>query len=141
MVVKFPLNLIGSASFVVLDTDYDNYGLICTCQDMNLWVTYAHRRSCSLLHRDPEADNTVTADNMKKLLDSQVDDASHDFDKISHSSCSYDTATGLNIDVDKIIGGGSDLMSDEDYDLYYGDFEPDAEILSKSEVEKLMDNQ
>ena len=97
-------------------------------------MTYAHRRSCSLLHRDPEADNTVTSDNMKELLDSQIDDASHDFDKISHTSCSYDTATGLNIDVDKIIGGGSDLVSDEDYDLYYGDYEPDAEILSLNEV-------
>ena len=25
-------DIIGSASFVVLDTDYDNYGLLCTCQ-------------------------------------------------------------------------------------------------------------
>ena len=50
MIVRFPLStkpehslipililtcssdIIGSASFVVLDTDYDNYGLLCTCQ-------------------------------------------------------------------------------------------------------------
>ena len=26
------LDAIGSASYVVLDTDYDNFGLLCTCQ-------------------------------------------------------------------------------------------------------------
>ena len=89
MIVKFPLSkhyhdvqcdnipscvsdIIGSASFVVLDTDYDNYGLICTCQDVNLYLLYTHRRSCSLLHRNPVADNSPTSAQMKKLLDSQV---------------------------------------------------------------------
>ena len=65
-------DLIGSASFVVLDTDYDNYGLICTCQDVNLYLLYTHRRSCSLLHRNPAADNSPTSAQMKELLDSQV---------------------------------------------------------------------
>ena len=30
---------IGAASFVVLDTDYTSYGLICTCQEIDLFIT------------------------------------------------------------------------------------------------------
>ena len=70
---------------------------------------------------------------MKELLDSQVghgqpsprcqqtiirqvDDASHDFDLISHENCSYDTATGLNINVDEILNGKDpEKMSEEEY--------------------------
>ena len=63
MVVRFPLSkskeillsillfylidLIGSASFVVLDTDYDNYGLVCTCQVNISWDNEGE--TCSLL--------------------------------------------------------------------------------------------
>merc|ERR1712038_1036190 len=110
MIVRFPLNIIGSASFVVLDTDYDNYGLLCTCQDVNLVLTYAHRRSCSILHRDPDPSeaNTETAAAAKRLLDSQVAAASHDFDAIPHSGCSYDTSGSLNINVDTLLGGGKE---------------------------------
>ena len=41
---------------------------------MNLVLTYAHRRSCSILHRDPDPSeaNTETAAAAKRLLDSQV---------------------------------------------------------------------
>merc|ERR1711910_306414 len=68
MIVRFPLNVVGSSNYIVMDTDYDNYGLVCTCQvltemfssllsvisfsqDMDLFFTYAHRRSCSILQR------------------------------------------------------------------------------------------
>ena len=37
------LDLIGSASFVVLDTDYDNYGLICTCQVATIPSCHCYR--------------------------------------------------------------------------------------------------
>ena len=92
---------------------------------------------------------------MKELLDSQVghgqpsprcqqtiirqvDDASHDFDLISHENCSYDTATGLNINVDEILNGKDpEKMTEEEYDLIYGDYEPDAEVLSAQEVVNL----
>ena len=30
---------IGAASFVVLDTDYSSYALICTCQEIDLFIT------------------------------------------------------------------------------------------------------
>merc|ERR1712168_663790 len=88
MIVRFPLNVVGSSSFTVLDTDYDNYAMICTCQDMDLFFTYAHRLSCSIMQRSPEEDPAITS-KMRKLLDNQVDDASHDFDKIKHEGCDY----------------------------------------------------
>ena len=104
-------------------------------QDVNLLVTYAHRRSCSILHRNiSNPDNVETANKLKKLLDDQVDDASHDFDTISHSSCSYDKTEGLSIDVDKIIGHDDGVLTDEEYDDYYGDYEPDAELLDDNQV-------
>jgi len=138
MIVRFPLNLIGSASFVVLDTDYDNYGLVCTCQDVNLYLLTAHRRSCSLLHRNPVADNSPTSAQMKKLLDSQVDDASHDFDVISHENCSYDTDKGFNINVDEILNGKEpEVMTEEEYDAIYGDYEGVVEVLSAQQLNNI----
>jgi len=59
MNVRFPLNPIGAASFVVLDTDYTSYGLICTCQEIDLFITTGHRRSCSMLQRAVEEDEAV----------------------------------------------------------------------------------
>jgi len=73
--------LVGASSFVVLDTDYENSGLVCTCQDLNLFITKAHRRSCSILQRDAVEDSNIT-DKMFTILDSQLEDASHDFDRI-----------------------------------------------------------
>ena len=61
MIVRFPLSkiynkifswnirkyldVVGSSSYVVMDTDYDNHAMVCTCQDMDLFFTFAHRRS------------------------------------------------------------------------------------------------
>merc|ERR1712102_12353 len=103
MIVRFPLNVVGSSSFVVMDTDYDSYAMICTCQDMDLFFTFAHRRSCSILQRNKEEDPEITR-KMKELVDSQVDNASHDFDKIKQEGCEHGKDTVLNIDVDKILG-------------------------------------
>merc|ERR1712211_143766 len=60
MYVRFPLNPIGAASFVVLDTDYSSYALICTCQEIDLFITTGHRRSCSILQRAVEEDEAIT---------------------------------------------------------------------------------
>merc|ERR1712066_852036 len=32
MIVRFPLNVVGSSSFTVMDTDYDSQAMVCTCQ-------------------------------------------------------------------------------------------------------------
>merc|ERR1712098_982111 len=102
MLVRFPLNVVGASSFVVVDTDYDSYGMICTCQDIDVFFTFAHRRSCSILQRSLDEDPNIT-EKMKKTIDEQIDDASHDFDKIKHDGCEYGKEKALNIDVDKIL--------------------------------------
>jgi len=138
MIVRFPLNIIGSSNFVVLDTDYSGSGLVCTCQDINLLFTFAHRRSCSILHRDPQADTAESSERLKSLLNSQVEDASHDFDEIQHDGCNYGDDSGFNINVDKILGQGEEVtITDDNYDLYYGDYEGDVEILSSAEIEQI----
>merc|ERR1711988_1099028 len=104
MVVRFPLNLLGASSFVVLDTDYQNSALLCTCQDLNLFITKAHRRSCSILQRKALEDTSII-EQMFGILDSQLDDASHDFNRIKQEDCDYGE-DGFKIDVDKILGAG-----------------------------------
>merc|ERR1712107_723291 len=58
-----------------------SYALICTCQEIDLFITTGHRRSCSILQRAVEEDEAIT-DKLIELLDSQVPDSSHDFDPI-----------------------------------------------------------
>ena len=70
---------------------------------MDLFFTYAHRRSCSILQRSSTEDTGIT-ETMSQLLDGQIEDASHDFDKIKQEGCEYDKEKVLNIDVDKILG-------------------------------------
>eukprot|EP00090_Calanus_glacialis_P026281 TRINITY_DN4129_c0_g2_i1.p1 TRINITY_DN4129_c0_g2~~TRINITY_DN4129_c0_g2_i1.p1 ORF type:complete len:123 (-),score=38.79 TRINITY_DN4129_c0_g2_i1:161-484(-) len=70
---------------------------------MDLFFTYAHRLSCSILQREQTEDPAITK-RMRDLVDSQVDNASHDFDKIKQEGCDYNKEKVLNIDVDKILG-------------------------------------
>ena len=49
--------MMGSSSYVVLDTDYSTSALLCTCQEVSVFsLFYVHRVSCSLLQRSPEED-------------------------------------------------------------------------------------
>jgi hypothetical protein len=48
---------------------------------MNLLVTYAHRRSCSILQRSRLEDPGATAAMQAVLNTALGEDASHDFDK------------------------------------------------------------
>jgi len=105
MNVRFPLNPIGAANFVVLDTDYTSYGLICTCQEIDLFITTGHRRSCSMLQRAVEEDEAITS-KLTELLDSQVPDSSHDFDPIKQEGCEHGREKAWTIDPEKVIGGG-----------------------------------
>ena len=36
-----------------MDTDYNDYALLCTCQSAGLIITTLHRRSCTILGREP----------------------------------------------------------------------------------------
>ena len=78
---------------------------------MDLFFTFAHRRSCSILQRDSAEDADIT-ERMSTLLDEQIDDASHDFDKIKQEGCEYEKEKVINIDVDKILGlkGNSEVQ-------------------------------
>merc|ERR1711973_342088 len=101
MIVRFPLNAIGSASYIVMDTDYTTYGLLCTCQEMDLFITSAHRISCSILQKSATEDPAV----IEKMSNLVPEKYQHDFDKIDHSECEYDREKAWNIDVDKILSG------------------------------------
>ena len=56
------LGLLGTASFVIMDTDYSNYALICTCQGKKFFfdILTFHRRSCTILQRSPERDSAIS---------------------------------------------------------------------------------
>jgi len=127
MVVRFPLNAIGSASYVVTDTDYETYGMVCTCQSVDLFITTAHRISCSILQRDPVENEEIT----KKLMDTVEEKYTHDFDKIDQDNCEYNREKAWNIDVDKIIGNLGN--ADETEVDYYAD----VEILSREELAEI----
>merc|ERR1712213_184758 len=124
MIVRFPLNVIGASSYIVMDTDYDSYAMTCTCQDMDLFFTFAHRRSCSILQRSPTEDEDITQ-RMSALLDGQIDEASHDFDRIKQEGCDYDKEKVINIDVDKILGlkGNSEVRDIVDETVSEFEFE------------------
>merc|ERR1711872_755008 len=59
MMVKFPLNPAGLASYTVLDTDYNSYSMVCTCQDFKIFWKLLHRVSCSILQRSPLEDINI----------------------------------------------------------------------------------
>jgi hypothetical protein len=125
MLVRFTLNPFGSASFVILDTDYDNYALICTCQSKKFLfeVLTFHRRSCTILQRSSELDASISR-KMHDLLNEQIpsDDgdelADHDFDNVSQTGCNYeDNGKGLQLDVEKILGSGTEEVGSVVKDL------------------------
>ena len=66
IILKFDMDFtdpLGPATFVVMDTDYDNSALLCTCQDKKFFFDFLtfHRRSCTILERSPVRDSSVTS--------------------------------------------------------------------------------
>merc|ERR1711953_1462727 len=98
MMVRFPLNKFGASDFVILDTEYLTYGLVCTCQGLQLFFTYGHRRSCSILQRSSTEDPAIT-ERMRDLLYAQIEDTRDDFKKITQEGCDYDKES-VNIDLE-----------------------------------------
>ena len=95
---------------------------------MDLLLTYAHRRSCSILQRSRVEVPEITVA-MKAVLDAALgEDASHDFDAIDQTGCADpDRESAINIDVDRLLGLKEE--DEEEYEDIYGDYEPDAELL------------
>ena len=100
----------GTASYVILKTDYDNYALLCTCQAKKILSLFTFpRRSCTILQREPIYDPEISKmlhDTLNEAIGEDEDELpDHDFDRIDHRNCNYnDDGKGLNIDVDKILG-------------------------------------
>merc|ERR1711963_305572 len=138
MIVRFPLNVVGSSSYVVTDTDYDNHAMICTCQDMDLFFTFAHRRSCSILQRSPTEDEDITQ-RMSALLDGQIDEASHDFDRIKQEGCEYNKEKVLNIDVDKILGlkGNSEVRDAVNSEFEFSNADKTIDQIKEEAIDQL----
>lgn len=137
MVVQFPLNVIGPSSYVIMDTDYNTYGLLCTCQDRSSFGITLSRRSCSILQRSPEEDTDIT-NKMKAVVDSDVEDGSHDFEKITQTGCNFGKDKVFSIDVDKILNSGGKGISDtvkEAVDTITSEF--DGSVLVKGDAERL----
>ena len=66
IILKFDTDItdpLGPATFVIMDTDYDNSALLCTCQDKKFFFDFLtfHRRSCTILERSPVRDSSVTS--------------------------------------------------------------------------------
>lgn len=89
--VKFPLSLAGLASFIVFDTDYDNYAGIYSCQS----IAFTHRQTAVILSRKPTLEKSIT----DKLRDRLARDQVNPFDLsiISHDKCNYNTNYTLEI--------------------------------------------
>ncbi len=43
-----------------MDTDYDSYALVCSCQQKNVVFFTVHRRSCTILQREPIPDEEIS---------------------------------------------------------------------------------
>merc|ERR1712039_144530 len=73
-----------------------------------LVITTLHRRSCTILGREPVR-NPDTMRKLKNFLDQRLitGDApfSDDFDIIDHRNCDYDSTQGLALDPDAVLGG------------------------------------
>ncbi|XP_053617700.1 apolipoprotein D-like [Plodia interpunctella] len=95
MKVNFPLSVAGSASYIVLSTDYTNYAAIFTCQHLPI----GHRRSATILSRTKELDRMYT-DKMRQKLSSYGVDP-FDLSIISQSDCPHHKqGEGVNINID-----------------------------------------
>ncbi|XP_069678986.1 apolipoprotein D-like [Periplaneta americana] len=92
MQVRFPLSLAGSASYIVLMTDYENYAGVFTCQKL----AFAHRQSASILSRTPTLDK-VYVDKIRSRLSSYGVDP-FDLSIIEHS-CSPPNEDTLDINI------------------------------------------
>merc|ERR1712013_85541 len=115
-------------------TDYSSYALICTCQEIDLFITTGHRRSCSILQRAVEEDEAIT-DKLIELLDSQVPDSSHDFDPIKQEGCEHGREKAWTIDPEKVIGGGVGSSVREAVDQIANEFEFKTAEQVKEEAE------
>merc|ERR1711956_79480 len=96
-----------------------------------------HRRSCTILQRSSEKDATISR-KLHDLLNKEIpsDDgelADHDFDDVSQTGCDYaDNGKGLQLDVEKILGSGTEEVGS----VVVGLVEQVDELFSKKDKER-----
>jgi len=81
MRVKWPDNIVGSATFSVADTDYESYALIIECQ--KLWL--ASRTNAAILSRTPDLPPELIT-KLRGTVDGLSLD-SKDFSTMEHDNC------------------------------------------------------
>lgn len=85
--------MIGAATFSILDTDYDTYAGLFTCQKL----PFSHRQSATILSRTPKLDKTQV-DKLRQVLSQNGVDPK-DLDIITQSRCEYITKPGDRIQI------------------------------------------
>ncbi|XP_068087065.1 apolipoprotein D-like [Anabrus simplex] len=98
MIVDFPLNLAGTASYIVFTTDYHNYAGVFTCQKL----PSTHRLSASILSRNPTLDNNLIDKILHQLRSFHVSDS---LNEIPHDKCPNEKeALNIHMHHDSIPG-------------------------------------
>ena len=89
--------------------------IIFLSQNVELYFTYGHRRSCSILQRNSTEDPVIT-ERLRNLLHDQIEDDRDNFTKINQEGCDYDKES-VNIDQvgerDSELGAIVNLWSSE----------------------------
>merc|ERR1712179_369799 len=97
MRIKWPDNILGSATFTVVDTDYTGYALIVECQ--KLWLV--SRTNAAILSREPTlAPELITK--LKGTVDG-MDLDSTDFSSMRHENCIPDGQADFDFNFDESI--------------------------------------
>uniref|UniRef100_A0A1B6D487 Apolipoprotein D n=1 Tax=Clastoptera arizonana TaxID=38151 RepID=A0A1B6D487_9HEMI len=94
MVVNFPLNVAGTASYIVFATDYSTFAGIFTCQKL----AFANRQSATILSRTKTLDK-VYVDKIRSKLSSYGIDP-YDLSIIDQTKCpGQNDDSGVNINI------------------------------------------
>merc|ERR1712179_169143 len=98
MRIKWPDNILGSATFTVVDTDYESYALIIECQ--KLWLV--SRTNAAILSREPTlAPELITK--LKGTVDGITDLDSTDFSSMRHDNCIPEGQADFDFNFDESI--------------------------------------
>lgn len=94
MRVKFPLNVVGGASYTVFSTDYDNFAGVFTCQKL----AFAHRQSATIISRKPTLEKIYVDKIRKRLSDFGIDPYSLSIIRQANCTETTDQTTNINVD-------------------------------------------
>ena len=80
--------LLSDTEYVILDTDYTDKALICSCRDLNMGFFAANRRSCAFLVRPTTDDVPVLLpEDYTELLDQVTPDLALDMKRVRQDDC------------------------------------------------------